>query len=727
MAKPDYDELKRKFLKDLRTNLSHKTEKKIKEKAGIKTIESSDYEQFLRQYMPKHLSLYEKLCQFSGKILKLKADKKKEKDLEEAISICHLDITPGSTLSFSVLLPALMILTTILLFTILPTVVFGQGDLFLAFLGFVVSFILIFPLQKLPFFFANNWRMKASNQMVLCVFYLVTYMRHTPNLELAIDFAAQHIAPPLSLDLKKVLWNIETEKYDTIKESLDNYLETWKKWNPEFIESVNLVESSLYETSEDRRLTILDKALSVILEETYEKMLHYAQNLKSPITMLHMLGIVLPILGLVILPLVVSFMEGVKWYYLFAIYNVIISASVFILGKSILSKRPTGYGAIDISELNPELKKLRKYVRFFGLQLPIGPMFIAVFVGLMLFFVGIFPIIVHVLKPSFDVTLFENFKFIGYRENSVGELVGPFGIGASIFSFFIPLSLAYGIGIYNRLKSKELIKIRTRTKELEKEFASGLFQLGNRLGDGIPAEIAFGKVATSLRGTRTGDFFAIVYENLTKRGMDVQTAIFDKQNGALKDFPSPLIESSMKVLIESSKKGPLIASQSLTSMATYIKEMHRVDERLKDMMEDTISGMKSQLSFLTPAIAGIVIGITSMITTILGTLSDQLSQISQGASDIQGAGLIDLFGLGIPTFFFQIIVGVYVVQITYILTMMVNGIENGYDTLNEEYLRGKNLTKSTILYSIIGLIVLIIFNAIAGHILAGIQVGQTTI
>ena len=49
-----------------------------------------------------------------------------------------------------------------------------------------------------------------------------------------------------------------------------------------------------------------------MLEETYEKMLHYAQNLKSPITMLHMLGIILPILGLVILPLVVSFMEAVK-------------------------------------------------------------------------------------------------------------------------------------------------------------------------------------------------------------------------------------------------------------------------------------------------------------------------------------------------------------------------------------------------------------------------------
>ena len=71
----------------------------------------------------------------------------------------------------------------------------------------------------------------------------------------------------------------------------------------EFIESMHLIEASLYEASEGRRLDSLDKSLSVILEETYEKMLHYAHNLKGPLTALHMLGIILPILGLVILPL----------------------------------------------------------------------------------------------------------------------------------------------------------------------------------------------------------------------------------------------------------------------------------------------------------------------------------------------------------------------------------------------------------------------------------------
>ena len=133
------------------------------------------------------------------------------------------------------------------------------------------------PLANYPFFRANNWRMQASNQMVLCIFYVVTFMRHTSNLEMALEFAAEHLSPPLSFDLKKVLWDVETEKYESVKESLDMYLETWRKWNMEFIESFHLIESSLYEPSESRRLTLLDKSLDVILTETYRSEEHTSE------------------------------------------------------------------------------------------------------------------------------------------------------------------------------------------------------------------------------------------------------------------------------------------------------------------------------------------------------------------------------------------------------------------------------------------------------------------
>ena len=111
-----------------------------------------------------------------------------------------------------------------------------------------------------------------------------------------------------------------------------------------------------------------------------------------------------------------------------------------------------------------------------------------------------------------------------------------------------------------------------------------------------------------MEGSTSGDFFNLAEKNITKLGMGLEQAIFDPKVGAIASFPSKVIESSMKVLVESIKKGPRIAAQALLSMARYIKEIHRVESRLKDLMADIISSMKAQIKFLTPAIAGIVIG-----------------------------------------------------------------------------------------------------------------------
>ena len=683
-----------------------------------------EYQEFKAEFLPRHMTLYEKLCNFSEKLLKIKQDAKKAAILQEAIDITHLEITPAGAVSFSFFMP----IVAAVLGSLLAFLVFQSTFFVLLFLIGTASIII--PLGKAPEFIANNWRLKASNQMVLCIFYVVTYMRHTSNLEKAIEFASQHLAPPLSLDLKKILWDVETEKFSTVKESLDMYLDTWKKWNIEFIEAFHLIESSLYEGDETRRLNALDKSLDVILDETYEKMLHYAHNLQNPITMLHMLGIILPILGLVILPLVVSFMENVRWYHLAVIYNVILTVVVYYLGKNILSRRPTGYGDTDISEENPELKKYRNVLIKIGKQeFQITPVIFSVFIGVVLFLIGLSPLIFHAIgvadfgfgNEDLTTPCGRRYCFLEYRTSATtNQEIGPYGLGAAVASLFIPLSFGVAIGLYYRLKSKNIIKIREKAKQLELEFANALFQLGNRLGDNLPVEIAVGKVADAMEGTVSGSFFKLVNFNLRRLGMSIEKAIFDPVQGALVSFPSNLIESSMKVLTQAIKKGPLIAAQALTNVSRYIKEIHKVNERLKDLMADIIASMRSQIKFLTPAIAGVVIGITSMITAILGKLSGQLQQVTSSVGGTDAAapvGVLGLFGDGIPTYYFQLVVGIYVVQITFILTVIANGVENGSDKLSERYQLGNNLIRSTILYVFISGAVMLMFNIVAGRIL----------
>jgi hypothetical protein len=726
--------LREKYLEKIKQGLTEKAQEKLPD---FERVESRHYTEFKKELLPKKLSYYERGCQWAEKVLRIKADPKKSAPVSEAIQTCHLDVTPDGVLAFSILFPLLVMVVGGLLGYILPILMGGDPTIFFVVFFLFVGLILFYLLTKLPFFLAKSWRLAASNQMIQCIFFIVTYMRHTSNIENALNFAAEHLSGPLALDMKKILWDVETERYESARESLDAYLTQWRESNSEFVEAFNLIQSSLLESEETRRLELLDKSLDTILSETYEKMLRYAHDLHSPLTMLHMMGIIMPILGLVILPLIVSIMEGIRWYYIATLYNIVLPIAVYMMGKNILATRPTGYGNTDVSDINPELKKLKK------IKLPltnkrINPIYFCIIIGLVFVLIGIAPVYIGTIIPDVpgseipsDLCITKNWKtfnpainleakplacLLDYRPSATDpkSFIGPFGLGASLFSIFFVLGVGISIGIYFKFRSKGVVSVRNRTKKLESEFSNGLFLLGNRLADGLPPEIALGKVSSTLEGTETGKFFAIANENITRLGMSVNEAIFDKKVGALLSFPSAVIESSMKVLVEASRKGPRIAAQALMNVSRYIKEIHKVNERLKDLMAEIISDMKSQVGFLAPAISGVVVGITSMITFILGRLN--LAQATGGIGEVGGIAQI-FSGDTIPTYFFQIIVGIYVVQLIYILTTLSNTIENGDDKLNEQYQLGKNMLKSTVMYCLIAAFTMIIFSILAAVIL----------
>src|SRR3989344_3577549 len=735
MRPQEYQDLVDKYKAKVRQEFGDKPPSEIK-------VTSREYTEFKQELYPASYSFYEQACNFAGNLLKLQVSKKNTEIIQKNLDICHLNVTPSGIFSLAILTGISISLLGSLFSIALPSFLGAKPLLILVYFFVIGGLITIPALQKVPQFMANTWRIKSSNQMVQSVFYMVTYMRHTSNLERAIGFAADHLTPPLSLDFRKILWDLESQRYSTIKESAESYLESWKEYNKEFVESFHLIESSLYESTEERRLALLDKALDIILDGTYENMLHYAHGLKSPMTMLHMLGVILPILGLVILPLAVSFLGGgstplITAIYIALLYNVSLPLGVYYLGKNILSQRPAGYGNIDLGEM-PGVKKYRNVLIPLNskVSISINPLFFSLAFFAVTMLIGFSPLVMHYTgsgEINFDAA--GNLKMLDYvcppcledaPADSCGincaeeDKVGPYGLGSALLSLFIVLGVGVSAGLYYSLRSKNVIKIRERTKELEDEFSSALFQLGNRLGDGLPAEVAFSKVARTMDNTTSGNFFNLVEKNITHLGYGMEQAIFDPKVGAIASFPSMVIESSMKVLVESIKKGPRIAAQALLSMSRYIKEIHRVEERLQDLMADVISSMKAQTKFLTPAIAGIVIGITSMISTILTKLSAQLGEFSsaQQAGGAAGFGnLLTIFGIGIPTFHFQIIVGIYVVQIGYILTVLSNGIENGADKLGERYALGKSLINSTVLYCAIAGIVMLLFNFFAGTIL----------
>ena len=114
-----------------------------------------------------------------------------------------MQYTPKGALNLAILLPLCIAVIGILLSSFIPIIFTGNVSLFFILFSLIIAGAVMYPLQTMPEFYANKWRLDASSEMVLCIFYIVTYMRHTSNLENALKFASDHLTGPLALDLKK--------------------------------------------------------------------------------------------------------------------------------------------------------------------------------------------------------------------------------------------------------------------------------------------------------------------------------------------------------------------------------------------------------------------------------------------------------------------------------------------------------------------------------------------
>ena len=712
-------------VRDILDKYSGQIEKNIGTTPVKKTNYSAQYAKF-KQEMAPDLTKYERWCRSLGNVIKLKASQKDEAKIREHLETAHLDIEPGQALTLSVMafLSAFMLGLLISIAVILIKADLAAFPFLFFFLMIIFSLFLFYYVNGYPARLANKWRLKASAQMVPAILYIVVYMRHTPNLEKAIAFASDHLQEPLSLDFKKVFYNVEIGKYSTIKDSLDKYLESWRGYSTEFIEAFHLIENSLFEPDKTRRILILEKSLQVVLDGVYDSMLKFTHNVRSPLTNVYMLGVVLPTLALALLPLASAMIGGlIQWYHVFILFNLIIPFFVFYLTDKIMLLRPGGHGESSLLERNPLYKNYKSktpYTKAFLICLP-------------LFIIDIIPMLFQSSLPlafglqqdytfaELGMGFFGGEKFFGYMETSNG-LKGPFGAGALLLGMFIPLGLALFFSMAFKQRTKDLILERKKTKQLEKEFNNSLFQLGNRLGNGVPPELAFGRLAESSKGLMTEDFFRRVNYNIRQMGMGVEKAIFDPRRGAINYYPSDLIATSMRILIESSKKGLKIAAVSLMSISEYVKNIQKITDRLKDMLAEIVSDMKSNMTFLAPLLSGVVVGLAAMITSILSKL--KIAEMSgQSAAGLGNLGnLTQIFDMTqmIPPYFLQIAIGIYIIQIIFILTGVLVTIDSGEDKLEKTYKIGRNLRKGIFLYFVTALIATLSLFVLASVVLGNL-------
>src|SRR3989344_3370593 len=422
-----------------------KYSKKLESEFNSEIESSADYSQFKRD-MLKELSQYERWAKTLGNLIKIKVAEKDRVKIERHLKTARLEVTPSQSLTLSIIAFLGLFFITLLIGTSIYLITESFPTL-LVLLGIITSFFVFYYAYTMPKRLANIWRLKASSEMVPAILYIVVYMKHTSNLERAVAFAAEHLEGPLGLDFKKIFYDVEIGKYSTIKQSLDNYLESWREYSPEFVESFHLIESSLFEPTEARRVQILEKSLQIILDGVYENMLKYSREIRAPLTNVYMLGIILPTLTLALLPLAATLLQGIiAWYHVMLFFNILVPIYVWYLSSQVLLKRPGGYGDASILEKNPD------YPLFISRK----PWIISSLIALPILIIGLIPIMIQFGFFPIESTLTLGEIGLPFLTNqSIGELFGPVGLGGLLLSLCVPLSIALFFAIAYRKKTKK--------------------------------------------------------------------------------------------------------------------------------------------------------------------------------------------------------------------------------------------------------------------------------
>jgi hypothetical protein len=658
-----------------------------KEKAGVPSEEifTREYQMFEKTRGAGVRNWYEKLAKLSGKIFKYPVPKEQKQEIDLILASFNYDLEAEDVMSFAVLSSLTLFLLSV------PTFFFSTmlGIVLIAFGAYALYYFITYPQHLMA-----TRKSRAATEIILSILYIVIYMKNISNLEAAVRFAADNLEGPLGTDYRKMLWDISVKKYKNLQEALDNYLQQWKKYNEAFVDSIYLIETSLVQISEDRRVNMLDQALKRILDGTYEIMVHYVNGLRTPVSAVFMMGITLPIMGLVMLPLIGSFLANIITSpTLFVFYDMILPLIVIIIIQQILSTRPAAFPQLDLS--NHPLVPPKDHFWFFGKA-------------------------VHSAIPAAFVFLVTALPYFYYLVFLRGQAPSEADV---IYSLFFILAISFAIVVYTRLSSRVTVKLRKEIKEIENDFAYAIFQIGNRLAEGVPAEVAMLKTAAVMKESKVTNFIRKISDNLSKLGMDLQRAIFDKVYGAVILYPSALIRSVMRIFIESTKESEEVAAASLNHVANYLQSVHNIEEKIKDVLSETLSTLKFQTAFISPLISGIIVGLTSMIMIILFVLGEKISAATSFAeipSTISGGGIGGSMAFGffemsntIPLGDFQTIIGIYLIEITIISIVLASKIEVGDDRINEYDSVSKYLLIATIIYFVVAIGVTIAFSGMA--------------
>ncbi|MEM2506781.1 MAG: hypothetical protein QXG39_03780 [Candidatus Aenigmatarchaeota archaeon] len=623
----------------------------------------SVYREFLEaEYLNRKFSVYERLCNFFDRV-KLPIPRSLENKLTEEINFCHLRITPNGVVSLAILLPILIFSLFSLIFYILNLL--SSSMVLLLLILSLTSFYYLFTYTT---FYTKYFRAKAASEMSMAIIYMSISLKINHSLEAAIAFAAQNLSGPIGLDLKKILWDLETGNIISASTGLDELSEKWRRENDEFVNAISLLKASINEGPERMEMNIRE-AVEIMLEGTKTRMKKYALAMRTPLRILNAFGLLLPLLVLIFFPMMIVFVPEIAKPELIAFsYIFLLPFIIYLFLKQYFFAKPYSYHQVEMKE--KESFKKRKRI-------------------------------------AFIVSIIFTIPLISYLVYNLLSFQTIFSTEQFVYSLLVVVMLAFSVVIYSFLSSISDVQKNQEILKIEDELPVALFHLSVVSSSGKPIEKNIEEILPKIKTLKIFEVFKKILSNIKSLGMTLNSAIFDEKVGVINSYPSRLITISFKLLVDISKKGMYFLSLALKYMSEFLKDANEVNNMADEILSETTSDMQIQAWIFAPLSAGIVVGLMAIVIFIFSFFGESLEDVNKffQQTGFGEAGesifpiLLDV-GKQIPFPFFQIIVGIYLVEVVCLISNFLGEINYGDDEVSKLVNLGKLMLIAIVIYTI---------------------------
>ena len=182
--------------------------------------------------------------------------------------------------------------------------------------------------------------------------------------------------------------------------------------------------------------------------------------------------------------------------------------------------------------------------------------------------------------------------------------------------------------------------------------------------DGQPLESSL-KFAASMTGkSEIGKYYESIINSVDSKRITFEEAVNSQDTG------SSIIKSSMGLILNAMKRGRTAVMQTTEVIYTYLVRIREIESSVKTMLSKTLSMMRATIIIFAPVVCAIIVVLFYMINNTVKNISASNSDYSLGVIFVQPS---------ISPGFLQIIIGIYLIFLNYVLIRYISHLQNGFD------------------------------------------------